>query len=114
VFHNAVRSLGSSSALLKAADVLRTDLLILLTLFRKNASAHLKGLLQFNSRLSSMRAAHTKRQKHEGRWKRKPYVSPEIASITDGLFRLADVLADFLEVRPGCVYCIVSRHSLLH
>lgn len=101
VFHNSVRSLGSAFTLLKAADVLRTDLLMLLSLFRNNASAHLKGLSQSESRLSSMRSALSKRQEQEGRSKWKQYVSPEITNIPEGLDRLAYALSQFLAVRSS-------------
>src|SRR6266852_3092048 len=96
VFHNSVRSLGSTFSLLKAADVLRSDLLMLLTLFRDSASSHLKGLSQSESRLTSIRNALSKRQDQDGRSTQKKYISPKLATIPEGLDRLAYALSEFL------------------
>lgn len=113
VFHNSIRSLGSTFTLLKAADVLRTDLLMLLTLFRNSASVHLKGLSQSESRLTSIRNALSKRQEQEGRWTQKKYISPKITSIPEGLDRLAYALGQFLAVRSLNVLHSSYWHSLL-
>ena len=85
---------------------------MLLTLFRDSASSHLKGLSHSESRLTSIRKALSKRQDQDGRSTQKKYISPELASIPEGLDRLAYALGEFLAVRsPGSlIYCTTHTH----
>ena len=83
---------------------------MLLTLFRDSASSHLKGLSHSESRLTSIRNALSKRQDQDGRSTQKKYISPELASIPEGLDRLAYALGEFLAVRsPGSLY--IAQHT---
>lgn len=99
MFHESVHRLGSNFSLLKAVDVLRTDLLKLLALFCTNANAHLKGLSQSESCVSNIREALSKRLGQEGRQTRD--IFSEIASVPEGLDQFADALDRFLNVRSN-------------
>lgn len=98
-FHNALRSLGSTFTLLKAADVLRSDLLMIVEFFYANTTQSFKGLPHSSIRLLSIRNALAKRQKLEGGSAKKLPRPPTRVDIPAGLDRLASNMSEFLEVR---------------
>lgn len=97
-FHNAIRSLGSTATLVKTADILRSDLLMVLDLFYTNATQSFKGLPHSSSRLPNIRLALAKRQRWEDRLADEPYNPPPVMNIPDALNRLASIMGKFLKV----------------
>ncbi|KAF8309656.1 hypothetical protein DL93DRAFT_2099892 [Clavulina sp. PMI_390] len=96
-FHNAIRNLGSTWALLKEADTLRGTLLLVLELFHQHAARSFNGVDNSSSRIPSIRQALTKRQYLEQNINQFSCTIPTIASIPQALKYLASRLEHFLE-----------------